>query len=163
IGFASATTSVPPAGVSSSAAISFGARRSISARNADARWYSPRRFATVAPSVSRRASAGEPAEACAISMPRSTQRRVSSIRRDCPVERAPLPPRERTVEDVPDHPARERERVAARLALLDEETLADEALDGVLQVFLLVRLRERLEVAELEALPEDGSEGEDLL
>src|SRR5688500_8402496 len=70
------------------------------------------------------------------------------------MERAAAAPRESAVEDVPHDPAREGEPVAARLALLLEDPLADEALRRVVQVSRA--FRERLEVAELEAPSEDG-------
>ncbi len=76
------------------------------------------------------------------------------------VERAALPPREGAVEDVAHDAAREREPVAARLALLLEEAFLDEPVDRLVEVFRV--LRDRLEVLELEALPENRRDREDV-
>ncbi len=59
---------------------------------------------------------------------------------------------ERGVEDVADDAARERQPVAARLALLLEHALADEPVDGVVEI--PVALGERLEVLRVEGLAE---------
>ena len=77
-----------------------------------------------------------------------------------PVERAPPPPREGAVEHVAHDPAREGEPVAARLALLLEDSLADESLRGLVHVARA--FRERLEVAELEAPAENRGDREEL-
>ena len=82
-GFGIATTSVPPRGTSSSAGADSRVSVPISAWYAAARAYSPRRFATVAPSERSLGRASEAGAVRAVSMPRSTQRRVSSMRRAC--------------------------------------------------------------------------------
>ena len=76
-----------------------------------------------------------------------------------PVERLPLPPGEMAVENVAHDAAREDEPVSARLPLLLENSLLDERVDGVLEVGTF---DERLQLAELEAAPEDRGDGEDL-
>ena len=74
------------------------------------------------------------------------------------VERPALAARERGVEHVADDAARERQPVAARLALLLEDPLAHEPVDVVVEV--LGVLGERLEVLESKVLPEDGGDRE---
>ena len=76
------------------------------------------------------------------------------------VEGATLPPREGAVEDVAHDAAREREPVAARLALLLEKALLHEPVDRLVETLRV--LRDRLEVLELEALPEDRRDREDV-
>ncbi len=74
------------------------------------------------------------------------------------VERAALARRERGVEHVADDPARERQAVAARLALLLEVALDEQPVEGVVDL----ALRERLEVAHVEAPAEHRRDREKL-
>ena len=74
------------------------------------------------------------------------------------VERAALAPGQRGVEDVADDPAREGQAVAAGLALLLEHALADEAVDVVVEVPVV--LGDLLEVLRVEGLPEHGRDRE---
>jgi hypothetical protein len=76
------------------------------------------------------------------------------------VERAALPAREGAVEDVAHDAAREREPVATRLALLLEDAFLDQPVDRLVEALRV--LRNRLEVLEFEALPEDRRDREDV-
>ena len=76
------------------------------------------------------------------------------------VESLSLPPRERAVEHVANDAAREGQPVAARVHRLLQDSVAHEAIHGVLQILRLVR--QGREVAVLEALAEDRSDREDV-
>ena len=76
------------------------------------------------------------------------------------VERAALAPGQRRVQDVADDPAREGQAVASRLALFLEHPLADETIDVVVEVAVV--LGDLLEVLRVEGLSEHGGDREEV-